>query len=230
MDLTATLFLFGFLAIFGLIVYMTMQSNRKAKETRQQIAQSLGFSPFEAGGDLTGKISSLYHRPWSKNSYQLRHVFRRLIPDGEMYLFDLVDTSGEDESWTERQAVAIISPSLNLPPFSLFPKAAQKYALSGLTNRIVEWGMSKIGEPVAFAQFPALAERYMITSQDSDGLRLFMDEPLARFFGQTEMYMLHTSRDVFTFAEMNPKFNTGDLESMTRRINRALEIFRALQK
>ncbi len=230
MDIASILFLFIFLPIFGWIVYMSIQSSRKEKENKQQVTQSLGFSSFEADESLSEKISNLYHRSWSKNSHRLRHVSRRLIPDGEMFLFDLVDTSGEDDSWTERQAVAIISPSLNLPPFAFFPKSNQKYALSGLANRIVEWGMSKIGEPVAFPQYPAMAERYVITSQDSDGLRSFMDEPLARFFGQTEMYMLHAAGNIFTFAEMDPNFKTGDIQSMTRRVNRAMEIFRALQK
>jgi hypothetical protein len=230
MDPTVILFLIGFLFVFGWIVYMSIQSSRKEKETKRQVTQSLGFSSFEAGGSLAEKISSLYQRPWSKNNYQLRHVSRRLIPNGEMFLFDLVDTSGDDDSWTERQAVAIFSPSLKLPPFAFFPKSNQKYALSGLANRIVEWGMSKIGEPVAFPQYPALGERYVITSQDPDGLRLFMDESLARFFSQTEMYMLHAAGDIFTFAEMDPNFKTGDIQSMTRRVNRAMEIFRALQK
>lgn len=126
--------------------------------------------------------------------------------------------------------MALISPSLNLPSFTLFPKASQLYALSDLANRIVEWGMSKIGEPVAFPQFPALTERYVIASPDPDGLRRFMDEPLARFFSQTEMYTLHTAGDMFTFAELDPHFKTPDPQSMTRRVNRALEIFRALRK
>jgi hypothetical protein len=230
MDLTAALFLIGFLVVFGLIVYMAIQSKRKEKETKKQVAQSLGFSPLEADTHLTEKISSLYQRPWSKNSYQLRHVSRRVIPEGEMFLFDLVDTFSDDDSSVERQAVALISPSLNLPPFTLFPKASQKYALSGLANRIVEWGISKIGEPVAFPQFPALTERYVIASTDPDELYRLMDEPLARFFSQTEMYTLHAAGDLFTFAEMAPNFNTADLQSMTRRVNRALEIFRALRK
>jgi hypothetical protein len=230
MDFTAILFVFGFLLLFGWIITMSVQSSRKEKETKKQVIQSLRFSSFDVDESLAEKISSLYQRPWSKNSYQLRNVSRRRIPDGEIFLFDLVDTSGEDDSWVERQAVAIISSSLNLPPFAFFPKSNQKYALSGLANRIVEWGMSKIGEPVAFPQYPALAERYVITSQDSDGLRLFMDESLARFFGQTEMYMLHAAGNIFTFAEMDPNFKTADIQSMTRRLNRAMEIFRALQK
>ena len=57
-----------------------------------------------------------------------------------------------------------------------------------------------------------------------------MDEPLARYFAHTEMFMIHPAGDVFTFAELNSKFNTGDVESITRRVNRAQKIFRALQK
>ncbi len=230
MDLTAVIFLIGFLLVFGWIVYMSLQSARKEKETKEQVAQSLGFFPLEADENLTEKISSLYRRTWSKRSYQLRHVSRRVIPEGEMFLFDLLDISSDDDSSVERQAVALISPALNLPPFTLFPKAGRNYALSGLTNRIVAWGMSKIGEPVAFPQFPALTERYVLASSDPDGLRRFMDEPLARFFSQTEMYTLHAAGDVFTFAELDPNFKTADLQSMTRRVNRALEIFRALRR
>lgn len=230
MDLAAILFLIGFLFVFGGILYMSMQSSRKDKETKQLVTQSLGFASCEADGSLVEKISSLYQRPGSNPKYQLRHVSRNRIPNGEMFLFDLVDTSGEDDSWAERQAVAVISPALKLPPFAFFPKSNPKYALSGLANQIVEWGMAKIGESVALPQYPALGERYVITSQDADGLRLFMDESLARFFSQTEMYTIHAAGDMFTFAEMDPHFKTADIQSMTRRINRAMEIFRALQK
>ncbi len=57
-----------------------------------------------------------------------------------------------------------------------------------------------------------------------------MDEPLARFFSQTEMYTLHADGDLFTFAELDHKFKTADPQSIARRVNRALEIFRALRK
>ncbi len=230
MDMTAVLFLVGFLLVFGLMLSMFLRSNRREKETKQQAAQSLGFFPLNADKNLTQKISTLYQRTWSNKSYGLRNVFRRVIPEGEMLLFDLVGTTSEDDSSIERQAVALISPSLNLPPFSLTPKVNQKYALSGLSNRIMEWGVSKIGEPVAFPQFPELTERYVITSPDPDRLRRFMDEPLARFLSQTEMFTLHAAGDMFTFAEIDPSFKTTDLQSLSRRVNRALEIFRALRR
>jgi len=138
MDLTAVLFLVGFLFVFSWMFYMLFQSNRKEKETKQQVAQSLGFSPIEPDTNLTEKICNLYRRTWTNKSYELRHVARRVIPEGEMFLFDLLDASTEDYSPIERQAVAVISPALNFPPFTLFPRASQQYALSNLANRMVE--------------------------------------------------------------------------------------------
>jgi len=44
------------------------------------------------------------------------------------------------------------------------------------------------------------------------------------------MYMLHAMGDVFTFNKMDPKFGKMDQESMSRRINRAMDTFRVLQK
>ena len=230
MDIGATLFLIGFLVVFGFLLYPAIQSSRKEKEGRQHTTQSLGFTRVNGNAELTNKIARLYNRAGSQNRYELRNVSSKALPDGTMYLFDLVDTSGDDDSWTERQAVAVVSPYLKLPHFAFFPKADQKYALSGLANRIVEWGMTKIGTPLAFPEFPAFNERYVVTSIEPDLARGFLDDRIAQFFSRTQMYMVHAMSDIFTFAEMDPRFDTTDLNSMSQRINRTMDIYRVLQK
>jgi uncharacterized membrane protein len=62
MDLTAILFLIGFLFVFGGIIYMSIQSSRKEKETNQLVTQSLGFASCEADGSLVEKISRFQDR------------------------------------------------------------------------------------------------------------------------------------------------------------------------
>jgi hypothetical protein len=231
MDITGTLVLVGFLVFFGWILYFAIQSSRKDVERKQQISQSLSFSPVEADPKLTGEISELYRRPGSQTKYELRNVSRRMIPDGEMYLFDLVDTSGDDDNWTERQSVAIVSPYLKIPPFNLFPKADQKYALSGLANKVLEWGMSFVGTPLDFPEYPEFDARYIVTSNEStDWVRGFFDQSLAQYFSRTQMFMLHASGNIFTFSEMGTNFDTSDQGVMSQRVNRALDIFRLLQK
>ncbi len=230
METLTLLLIIAFLSLFGLIVFVTIRQSQKEQKEKQAFAQSLGFAPYPADEKLTLKISRLYHRPGAKNRFQLRNVFHKPLLDGEMYLFDLLETSEEDDSWTERQAVAICSSSLKLPAFMLYPKADQKYALSGLANKVLEWGFTFVGKPVAFPEYPALNARYILSSNEPDLLRPYFDARLAEYFSQTQMYMLHALGDVFTFSELDPQFKPLDQESMNRRIQRAMELFRQLQK
>lgn len=230
MDALSFLLVVAFLLLFGIIIFVTIRQSQKELKEKQAFAQSLGFAPHPVDEKLTLKISRLYQRPGAKTQFQLRNVFHKPLLDGDMFLFDLVNTSGEDDSWTERQAVAICSSTLNLPAFMLYPKADPKYALSGLANKVLEWGFSFVGKPVAFPEYPALNARYLLSSNEPDLLRPFFDARLAEYFAQTQMYMLHAQGEIFTFSEMDPQFNTLDQGSMHRRIQRALELFRQLQK
>jgi len=231
MDIIGILVLLCFLLFFGGMLYFAIQSSRKDVEKKQQSARSLGFSPVESNPKLTAEIAELYRRPKAHTNYEVRNVSRKVIPDGEMYLFDLVDTSGKDDSWLEYQSVAIVSPYLKMPPFTLFPKADKKYALSGLANKVLEWGMSFVGTPVDFPEYPEFDARYILTSEEgSDWVRGFFDQSLAHYFSHTQMFTLHAGGSIFTFSEMGTNFNTGDQSVMSQRVNHALDIFRLLQK
>jgi hypothetical protein len=231
MDITGILVLVGFLLFFGGMLYFAITSTRKEAEQKKQNAQSLGFTPVQADTKLTEEIAALYRRSGAQSRYELRNISRRVIPDGEMYLFDLVDTSGEDDSWTEKQAVAIISPHLNMPPFNLFPKADQKYAISGLANKVLEWGMSFMGTQVDFPEYPEFTSRYIVSSNEAtDWARGFFDQHLVSYFSRTKMFMIHAAGNIFTFSEMGTKLGDGDLSVISRRVNNALDVFRALQK
>jgi hypothetical protein len=225
-----------FLSNFGILALLDEVAMKGPERLCHQfthqsmIDKLLGFNPTQPDAQLTEKISTLYRRPGTTSRYELHNLSRKLLPEGDMYLFDLVDTSGEDNSWLENQAVAIISPSLKLPPFSFFPKSDEKYALSGLANQIVEWGLAKIGSPVTFPEFPAFAARYVVSSSEPQAIRRFIDEPIARYFSHTPMYSLRACGEVFTFSEMDPRLDLRNPESLSRRVNRALEIFHLLQK
>jgi hypothetical protein len=231
MNITSALVLIGFLLFFGGMLYFAIRSSLKDMEQKKQIAQSLGFSPVEADPALTGKIAELYRRPGAHTNYEMRNISRRVIPDGEMFLFDLVDTSGEDDTWTEHQAVGVVSRYLKMPPFTLFPKVEQKYALGGLANKVMEWGMSFVGSQVDFPEYPEFESRYIVSSNESsDWVREFFDPNLAGYFSRTQMLTLHASGDVFTFSEMGTNFDTSKEAVMSQRVNRALDIFRIMQK
>ncbi len=188
------------------------------------------MTPVEPDETLLAQIPALYQTPGNKPRHSLHNVSRRLLPDVELFLFDLVDRDIESDSWIERQAVAIRSDSLRLPPFLIYPKVdTSKYALGSLANAIVEWGASKVGTPVNFPEFPAFQARYAVTSTDPEAARLFLDEDKTRYFSKTENYGLRAGGSLFTFAEIEPGFKLNDPTHLTRRIQRALEVYRLFQ-
>ena len=229
MDATATLILIGFLLFFAVIIYLMSQSSRKDKQRKQELAQTLGFVPAEITPELTARFTQLYERQGIEKQYELRHVFQKGFREGVIYLFDLVETSSDNNNWTEQQAVAIISPHLQLPSLAFFPKVVQNNFLGGLANKMVEWGMARMGNPVSLPEFPAFTARYVVTSQEPELARRFFNETVAHHFAQTQMYTLHARGDIFTFSEMDPQFKPNDPERMNERINRALEIFNVLR-
>lgn len=230
MDILSILFVLAVLVVFSLVVLLAIQTNRKDIQQKQQMTQSLGFTPVEATPELTRKIARLYYRPGAKNKYELRNVSRKAIPDGEMYLFDLMETSSDEDTSSENQAVAITSRYLKMPHFTFFPRADPKYALSGVANKVMDWAMSRMGRVTAFPEFPEFSARYIVTSDDDPQfIRAFLDARRAQFFAQTQLYALHALGDTFTFSEVDPQFKKLDQESLSRRVNRALEIYRILQ-
>lgn len=214
----------------GLIVF-SITNSRNVKQKQAQRTQALGMTPIEPDAALLAQIAALYPSRADKPRYSLHNVSRRALPDGELFLFDLVDRDIESDSWIERQAVAIRSERLQLPPFQMYPKVdASKYGLGGLANALVEWSVSTVGTPVQFAQFPAFQARYAISSTNPQAVQTFFDEDKARYFANSEYYNLHASGHLFTFAEMQPGLKASDVELLSRRINRALEIYRLFQK
>jgi len=230
MEVMSLLFVLAVLLLFAGIVYSAVISTRRNRQAKEQMAQLLGLTPVQPDADLYEKIAALHRTPSNTAKYELRHVFRRALSDGELFLFDLIDTSSDGDSWTCTQAVAVRSPSLRLPPFELFPKVDSKnYALGGLTNIIVAWVAAKSGEPVEFPQFPEFAARYVVISTDPEAMRHFFDERMAGYFAQTAYYSLQAAADLFVFAEIEPGFDTSDQLLMARRLARAQEIFRLWQ-
>jgi hypothetical protein len=227
LGLTSALIVAAFLLLLGLLIYQASQASHRDAQRKLHLAHHLGFAPCEADAALAARISRLY---WRGGKYQLRNVFCKIVGDGEIYLFDLVDRSSEDDSWTEQQAVAILSSHLKLPCFSLFPKVDEKYLLSGLANRVLEWGMSARGGMVKFPEFPEFNARYIVTSDESDATRQFLDERLAQYFAQIQMCRLQAGGDIFTFSNVVPRFRAANQDGIARRVECAMEIFRLLMR
>ncbi|NJN93395.1 MAG: hypothetical protein HC875_04545 [Anaerolineales bacterium] len=229
MDSLGLIVVLGILLVFGLIVFWMFTSARKEIDRKRQMAQTLGFSSIEPDPALTAVISQVYPSAKSKPCYELRHVTHKILDNGKMVLFDLVETSGEDNSYPEEQAVAVISARLDLPPFTLFPKADTEGWLTNLANQALTWAVSKVGTPVEFPEVPEFQRRYMVTSADPDATRRFLTEDILRRLAQTRLCTLHAGGQVFTFSELNPSRKALTIEMLHERVRQAADIFQTFQ-
>ncbi len=219
------LLVLGILAIFGVVIYLMINSSRKSSEKKRQISHSLGFSPVEADGELMVRISDLYRQGDDKRTFELRDVSLKRMPDGELVLFDLVETSGEDDSYPEQQAVAVISKYLDLPEFLIFPKAGTEGSAADLANRLLGWVLSKFDTPVEFPEAPGFQRRYIVTSPEPDNTRRFLNLTVLRRLAQTQYLTIHAHGNLFILNNIDRAGKPPIYEAVSERVKQAMDVY-----
>jgi hypothetical protein len=223
----------GTLVIFGLIIYSMVRSGHRSRERKQLFSQTLGFMPGELAPVMVEKLQRLYQSVRFEkdrrvgDQYLLENVSTKRFPDGEMILFDLIDPTGEDNSYIENQAVAVHSPELDLPPFLIFPKTDQEGVLANAANTMLEWLIAQVGNPVDFSEHPAFDRRYLVSSPDPEVVRQFLDETKIRRLLGTSLLTIHAEGDLFTLSRIEMGGNPITQEVLTDRVNQALNMYSA---
>jgi hypothetical protein len=224
------------LAIGGVGILWIIRSQRKERETKLRISQSLGFSPMQPTPEILRKIAHLYHAVRTdrnnpdEDKYQLENVATKRMPNCDLFIFDLVDTSGSETSYPEQQAIAVVSPHLNLPAFLIFPKADIDSSLTTLGNRFLGWVISKLGNVVEFPQYPEFGNKYLVSSPDPEGTRQFLDESRLHHLATTRLLNIHACGDVFSLTKMEIGAKSLTEETMRERVVLALNLFSIWQK
>ena len=229
MNFIPWLLVLGVFLLFGLILYFLIASSRKHKERKSQIARTLGFSPIEPDMALTALISKLYSHENFSREYELHNVSQKITVNGKMLLFDLVDTSGEDDSYRADQALAVFSDHLDLPRFVVFPKADIDGVAANLANKVLQWVLSKFGTPLDFSHVPEFERRYVVVSPDPDDTRRFLDDIRLNGLAQARMLNLYAGGSAFALSQFDPAPKSTDLETMKGRLRLAMDIHALFQ-
>jgi hypothetical protein len=219
------------LGLFGLAVFYMIRSERKDAQVKRSIIDSLGFRPVEVTPELTQRFVDFHERirdKWIREKhreYELRNVARKLLPDYEVIIFDLIDHGGNDTSYIETQAVAVISPHLELPAFSLFPKVNVEGVTASLGNKLITWIVKNAGSPVPFPDFPEFEKRYLVNSNVPYETEEFLNETRLRRLAKTSMMSISASGDMFTVSEIGSSNRPSSIEAVSARVNLAAEIY-----
>jgi hypothetical protein len=108
----------GVILIFGGMVFLMIRASRKELQKKNRQTQQLGFTALEeAPSNLEYRVEELF-KLYEKQQLEVRELYHRRELDSDVYLFDLVNTQGDD-SEVGSEIFGMISPQLALPRFSL---------------------------------------------------------------------------------------------------------------
>ena len=235
MDIFEISILLGILVLFGWIIFFMFRAEYRGRQKKRQLSRAMGFTPLDPSPELIQKITTLYHalrvKPSaaSANIFELQNVATKQLPDGTMFLFDLLDTSGEDNSYVENQAVAISSPHLTLPYFLVFPKTDHEGRLAEMANQFLSWLIARFGQPIDFSQYPKFHSRYIVSSPAPETTRLFLDERKIRRLANTRLLTIYAGEQLFTCTQIGDTATPISRAGLTARIQQAHALFSIFQ-
>lgn len=171
-------------AITGLIAWLVWRERRKNSD-RENFLSRLGFTRLEAAPELLSRLDQIYRRN-PKQNFELPAAFRKQTAQGMFYIFDLVETSGDENSYLGSGSVAVITPDLRLPRFlisgrMLFPGKAAGWMV-GAAEKVIGWAAAQGGYTrLNLDEFPEIDQKLMVLAEDEFTAHDFLTrERLAR--------------------------------------------------
>ncbi len=220
----------GMVVLVAVAILFMIRAARANRSAKIQNSQALGFTPLTPSPELTRQIAELHARAGaSSDTYRLANVSSRRLPDGDLILFDLIDTSGSDSTTADVQVIATISSSLDLPAFGMFPRTEGEGLLAGAANQMMGWLLARFGDPVEFPEVPEFGRRYFVSSRDREGTRRFLDEGRLRRLAETRLLAIRASGSAFSLARIDPRAGAEDAQALGERINQARLVYSVFQ-
>jgi hypothetical protein len=195
--------IFFLLALFGISVFLFLR--RKARQvhaTRHLEAENLGFrfqDPPDPG--LVTRITGLQARH-PDQKLAIKRVFVK--PQGEitLYLLDMEDTAGEDNSLLLDGAIAIVSPRLDLPRFGLFPRVPGDGFLARAANQLFERLFGQHVQLIEFDDRPDFDRRYLVTGADPEKVRELLSDYIQDRLAGLELLQIQGGGDTLIVANI----------------------------
>lgn len=162
-----------FVALAAIIIWSGVRNVPIHKAWEEKV-QSLGFVKVEKAPEVVAQsVASLYRcssQRFQPDRFMLWDVYEKADTHGGLYVFDLVSTGLRSYVWFGAGMIAVVSPYLNLPYFSV----AARRSPAGVANEIFR----NIGESfnVFTSEYGSLRRLSLEDYPDLDKLLLIMVE------------------------------------------------------
>jgi hypothetical protein len=213
--------------LFVLAFIWTISRQKEASKSALNQAVELGFEPLEEGEQTLLERLVELHEKFGHQEIEIRNLYRRRGPDYQLYLFDLWDVSGDSVDRIQENGIAVVSPLLILPRFSVFPKLEGDGLLPSFVNLVFNAVISRKMSVINFENYPAFDDRYYVAGEDENAIRVFLSDHVQRRLSRDPFWHIEAGGDLFTFA----KFDLASIgkvrveDDLKERVREAMIIF-----
>ncbi len=226
--LIGILVVLGFILFFGWMIVWMARSTKQQKKERADMAAMLGFQPVLKTDHVTLKSRLAHINPkHGSNDKELRDVFVKHIPEGDLYLYDLWDTSGDSSNAIQSLALALVTTERLFPRFVISSRLAMPGMLAQLANKVLSWSVGFQMTVVDFPEEPDFNEHFVVAGNDELEVRNLLNSSILHRIKGYKGILLAGGGDTL---EYSPQFekNAGkkDINYLSTRINSALDVMR----
>ncbi len=226
--LIGILVVLGFILFFGWMIVWMARSTKQQKQERADMAAMLGFQPV-LKPDLVKLKSRLAHinPKHGSNSKELRDVFIKHIPEGDLYLYDLWDTSGDSSSVIQNRALALVVTGRQYPRFVISARLSMPGMLAQLANKVISWAVGYQMTIFDFPEEPDFNEHFVVAGEDELAVRNLLNSSILHRIKGYDGIFLAGGGDTLEYSPQFEKY-TGkkDINYLSTRINSALDVMR----
>lgn len=217
------------IVILAIFLWIGIRNNLQDRKLKLSLGKSLGLSQLTSiPKELTRQVISV-HRTGQNHRLELRNVFSRTLPQGELYLFDLWESRSGYRGYLEQCAFAVTSSSAHLPQFSIIPRDRILGKPGSRLSPIITWAI-RPSETELHMDFPGFDERYLLTGKDENAVRAALKPALLDYLVKSPALLLHANGQIFTVSAID-LYNSQkmpDLETVRRLYDQAIQIGSAM--
>jgi hypothetical protein len=220
-----------FIGIFGGIVYWVIVSQKRDKAGKEELTIDLGFRPAAKSEREIAKEILELHRGRLGQKLYVQGLSKRQESECDVYLFDVRDSSGQSADPVLENGVAVVSSQLDLPRFSVVPKAPGSGKLATLANRLLD--RFALGNRTAI---PLVSDRqfgqeyFLAGERESEVRRVVTDKILGRI-AEKPYRQIEAGGHLLTYDRiiLDPSGRSSRETEVQQRVSEALEMFQLLR-
>jgi hypothetical protein len=236
--LLGLLVLVAFLALFAGIVIWMVRHERARQEAKRQGFASLGYVPVPLPrDDLYERLDAIYRRSPAQK-FDLRAVYEHPVSGGIFLFFELVETSGQENTYLGTNAIAVISPDLHLPRAAIFgrlsPDGKTAAWMMNMASKVIEWASRQRGlQTLNLEQYPRINDQLIVLAEDEQAAQAYFSpdrlERLVWLGDSNRLSAIDCLGDIFVLQRQTTQAHSNLEQDLPALIRDANGVWMALQ-